>query len=233
MAPKVIAIDGPAGSGKSTVAKKLAAALDLPYLDTGAMYRWVAFQALYAKTSLTDEEALLKIAEVSDFRFPWVNSQFEIHVSFEGGPFKKLGTEIRSQEVSMATSDISKISSLRKILVRKQQEIGSREGAVCEGRDTGTVIFPKAPIKFFLEASPQVRARRRHDELVQRSAQTAPSYEEVLKDVIRRDQQDASRSDSPMKPAPDAEVIDTSSLSEQEVFELLLSKIQSRDQVWA
>jgi len=224
----IVTIDGPAGTGKSTIAKRLAIALHLPYLDTGAMYRWIAWYAITNKLELQSEEALVQVAERSNFRFPIVDGAFQFEVSFDGSAFKLLGVEIRTPEVSMATSDASRFAALRKVLVRKQQEIGSHSGAVCEGRDAGTVIFPTAPVKFFMTARPEIRATRRHQELLAKSSSVAPSYEEVLKDVLKRDQQDAGRSESPMRPAEDAQIVDTSDLSEDQVFDLLLGQVQLR-----
>jgi len=222
----IVTIDGPAGTGKSTIAKRLAIALHLPYLDTGAMYRWIAWYAIQNQLDLQSESILVQIADKSNFRFPIVNGGFQFEVSYEGSAFKLMGPEIRSPEVSMATSDVSRFPALRKVLVQKQQEIGSQSGAVCEGRDAGTVIFPHAPVKFFMTARPEIRATRRHQELLAKTASSAPSYEEVLKDVLQRDRQDSGRSESPMRPAEDAQIIDTSDLSEDEVFELLMQQVQ-------
>jgi cytidylate kinase len=224
----IVAIDGPAGTGKSTIAKRLALELKLPYLDTGAMYRWVAFEAMRMKVSLDEPTGLMEIAEESSFDFPAVEGVFQVAVNYRGQGVKILGNEIRSPEVSMATSDISRFPELRRVLVKKQQEIGSRSGAVCEGRDAGTVIFPQAPIKFFMTARPEIRAGRRHLELLQKQGSQAPSYESVLADVLQRDQQDAGRAASPMRPAADALLIDTSDYSEEEVFFRLLGTIRDR-----
>jgi len=224
----IVTIDGPAGTGKSTIAKRLAIALQLPYLDTGAMYRWIAWYAIQNKIELKDEAAIVLIAESSNFRFPIVNDTFQFEVSYKGSAFQLMGNELRTPEVSMATSDVSRFPTLRKVLVRKQQEIGSQSGAVCEGRDAGTVIFPNAPVKFFMNARPEIRATRRHQELLSKSASSAPSYEDVLKDVIARDRQDSGRSESPMRPAEDAQIVDTSDLSEDQVFDLLMSQVQAK-----
>lgn len=223
----VVTIDGPAGSGKSTVARKIAEALRLPYLDTGAMYRWVAFQSRQEGFAESDIEEISRIASESEFSFPFRSGKFEIEVKYKASS-KVLGPEIRTQEISMLTSRLSRLKKLREILIQKQREIGSQTGAVAEGRDAGTVIFPKADRKFFLTASPEVRARRRELELRARFGSQVPSFEEILKDVNQRDAQDRDRAESPMIPAPDAELIDTSELSEAQVMETLLAKIGAR-----
>jgi len=223
----IITIDGPAGSGKSTVAKRLARELRIPYIDTGAMYRSVAYRALQQSISLDNEEDLLKIAENLSFRFELDEQAFRIYVKASSDDQEKLlGPEIRSPEVSMGASQIAQYGKLRACLVAKQQQIGRRNGGVLEGRDAGTVIFPDAPIKFFLTASAEVRAERRYIELKNRMGEETPSFEKVLDDVNLRDQQDQNRQASPLKPAPDAIIVDTSGLDENGVFDILLEKIQ-------
>jgi len=224
----VVTIDGPAGSGKSTVAKRIARYLRLPYIDTGAMYRTVAWVALQKLKSLDDTAALVDIANSMGFRLESDAHDFRIFYCYAGSEYKLLGTEIRSPEISMASSYVAQESVLREILVKKQQEIGKMNGGVLEGRDAGTVIFPKAEIKFFLTASAEVRARRRYDELLLRLGVEAPNFEKVLADVKKRDQQDEEREASPMVAAKDAEIIDTSGLDENAVFDKLLDIIKRR-----
>lgn len=224
----IVTIDGPAGSGKSTVARKLAEALRLPYIDTGAMYRTVAWLALQEGLDLEDEASLTAIAQEVDFDFRFEGGNFQIFYMRAGSSKLELGKEIRSPEISMAASQIARYAELRKALVAVQQKIGNRQGGVLEGRDAGTVIFPKADAKFFLTASSETRASRRHQELVRRMGDEAPSYENVLNDVIRRDQQDGGRVASPMKPAEDAEVVDTTGLDEKAVFDSLLKRVRDR-----
>lgn len=220
----IITIDGPAGSGKSSVARRLALELAVPYIDTGAMYRTVAHQALEQGASVDDEEALVHIAEVLDFRFAFRGKKSVVYCRERGGSEKEMGDEIRQPEVSMAASSVGKHPKLRQVLVKKQQEIGALKGGVLEGRDAGTVIFPNAPLKFFITASTEVRAARRGAQLNQRFGSEAPSHEEVLKSLRQRDDQDSQRAASPMKPAEDAEVLDTSDMTEEEVFSKLMDK---------
>jgi len=222
----VVTIDGPAGSGKSTVAKRIARHLRLPYIDTGAMYRTVAWVALQKLKSLDDTEALVDIANRLGFRFESDAYDFRIYYSYSGSEYKLLGSEIRSPEISMASSYVAQDSVLRAILVKKQQELGRMNGGVLEGRDAGTVIFPKAEIKFFMTASAEVRAKRRYDELLLRLGAEAPSFEKVLADVKKRDHQDEEREASPMVAAEDAEIIDTSGLDENAVFDKLQDVIK-------
>lgn len=224
----VVTIDGPAGSGKSTVARHLAKKLSLPYIDTGSMYRAVAFEGKKAGVSLENESELVALARTLQFRFVLSGEDFEIYCQRGSEPEHVLGAEIRTPELSLGASQVAKHPKLRAVLVEKQQEIGAKEGGVAEGRDAGTVIFPQAPVKFFLTASPEVRARRRQEELVKRQGDQARSYEEVLRDVNLRDQQDASRAASPMIPAKDAQLIDTSEMNIDEVLETLYEFAQNR-----
>lgn len=222
----MITIDGPAGSGKSTVAKKLARHLRLPYIDTGAMYRTVAWIAKNRGLDLKNVDQLVELAKPLQFEFESTEQGFQIKVSEKPGAEKAiLGQEIRSPEVSLGASEIAQWGPLRACLVQKQQEIGRQSGGVLEGRDAGTVIFPNAEFKFFLTASPEVRARRRYEELVLKMKDSAPTYEKVFSEVNLRDKQDQEREASPLKPAEGAIIIDTSDLDESEVFDILLKHI--------
>ncbi|TVQ80029.1 MAG: (d)CMP kinase [Bradymonadales bacterium] len=223
----IITIDGPAGSGKSTVAKRLARYFCLPYIDTGAMYRSVAYRAIQLGKSLEDIPALVEIAERLEFEFRFQDGDYFTAVSESGGEFVVAGDEIRSPEVSMASSKIAQWAELRSLLVRKQQASGRQKGGVLEGRDAGTVIFPEADLKFFLTASAEERAQRRHRELLEKMGKAAPSFENVLKDVSIRDQQDQGRKASPLMPASDAIRVDSSRLDEDQVFDRLAKRIQA------
>ena len=216
-----IAIDGPAGSGKSTVAKRIAKDLNILYLDTGAMYRAVALYALESKTDIENEAAIVDLMRT-----------LKLDVVYENGVQKTLLGErdvseaIRKPPVSMAASTVSKSASVRMKLVEKQREIASKMSCVLDGRDIGTFVLPEADFKFYLTASPEVRARRRYDELTAKGE--AVDFEELKAGIIRRDEQDMSRALAPLKQAEDAVLIDTSNLSIEEVVAAVKQKMQEK-----
>ena len=207
-----IAIDGPAGSGKSTIAKLLANDLGILYLDTGAMYRACALAALRAGVDISDEAAVILL-----MRSVCVN------VTYEGGvQHTLLGTEdvtglIREPEVSKAASAISKHESVRMKMAEMQREIAGKMSCVLDGRDIGTFVLPEANCKFFMTASPEERAKRRHKELVEKGS--ACTLKEVLDDINKRDHNDSHRAVAPLKAAEDAVRIDTTDMSIDEVTE--------------
>lgn len=210
----IIAIDGPAGSGKSTTAKLLAKKLGYLYIDTGAMYRAVTLYAI--KNNLLDDEK--KIIELA--------SQLNIELKFEDGQTKvsvngkDVTEEIRSLEVNQNVSPVSKIEGVRKILVQKQKQMGKNGGVVMEGRDITTVVFPNADVKIYLTATIDERARRRALEFAQKGQQI--DIEQVKQNILDRDRIDSSRDVSPLIKSPDAVEIDTSNLSiEQQVEQIL------------
>lgn len=195
----IIAIDGPAGSGKSTLAKKLAQALHFVYLDTGAMYRALAFKAKQAGIAPDDAERLTALAEQLSIEFRR-DSKGEQRVYLEG---QDISTEIRTPEISDLASKISVHAGVRRAMVAKQREMARQvNGLVAEGRDTTTVVFPDATLKIYLTASPEERARRRHHQLQMQGIEVP--YEQVLQEIIERDRRDSTRTESPLKEAPDA-----------------------------
>lgn len=212
----IIAIDGPSGAGKSTVAKAVAKKLDFSCLDTGAMYRAVAWQALCDGVALDDEEALGRIARERDIAFGHV----------EGDPIPKRvfigGTEvteaIRTAKIDKAVSPVSAAGPVREALVAQQQRIGRAGNYVVEGRDIGTVVFPEAEVKVFLTASDEERAHRRVRQNVDRGIGSI-DYDEVLADLQRRDEHDSSRATSPLRPAEDAVHIDSTDAYIEDVIE--------------
>lgn len=210
--PPLIAIDGPAAAGKNTVGKLLAKRLGYAFVDTGLMYRAVAYTALREGIDPQDEGNLGRIAE---------ELQFEISPSgellIEGG---EAGGELLGEEIGAFASRISRSRKVREILIAKQREIGVRGRIVMAGRDIGTVVFPDAAFKIFLTASAEERARRRHKELRERGREI--SFEEVLRDIEERDRMDRERSLSPLRPAPDAHIIDTEGLTPEEVVRKIL-----------
>ena len=218
----IIAIDGPAGAGKSTVAARLADRLGLPYLDTGAMYRAVALIAL--RDGLTpdlDDQGALRVAELmagSSIDFSADRGGTKILVDGED-----VSTEIRSPECSMMASAVSALGAVRNALVPLQRKLGMEHGGVMEGRDIGTVVFPDADLKIFLTASSEERARRRYQDLVRRDSET--SLEEVQNDQNRRDRQDTSRAESPLQVARGSVVVDTTGMTLEEVVDRLFEDV--------
>lgn len=222
--PIVVTIDGPAGAGKSTVAKRLARALGYRLLDTGAIYRAVALLARRQDISWDDEGAMANIARNLDVTFQFEGDTNRVSVAGED-----LTAAIRSPEISFGASRVSSLPAVREALLGLQRRLGARGGVVVEGRDTGTVVFPDAPAKFFLTASDQVRARRRHEELVELNQ--AAIYEDTLKDLRERDERDSSRAVAPLIQAPDAMLVDSSVLSLDAVVESMLAEVHRREEI--
>ena len=217
----IIAIDGPSGAGKSTLGKMLAKKLGLLYLDTGAMYRAVAFAVLESGESCSDP---VKAAEIArDSQIELTGEPENLQIKLNG---RDISAEIRSKEIAQAASVVSTNSEVRRILVRHQQELGKYGGGVLEGRDIGTVVFPDADIKFFLTAKPEERARRRFIEDQARGSTL--TYEQTLEEINQRDKRDVSREDSPLSIAEGAVVIDTSGMTLDEILELMLQKIEEK-----
>ncbi|MBI5522138.1 MAG: (d)CMP kinase [Desulfarculus sp.] len=216
----VVTIDGPSGAGKSTVSRKLALLLGFAFLDTGALYRGVALAAQWAGLESDDEAAVAAWLEGLDLAARPQGGRFM--VLLEGRDVEPF---IRNEEVANLASRLSAQAAVRGHLLGLQRQAGVLGDLVAEGRDMGTVVFPKAEAKFFLNASPAERARRRFLEL--KSSQPGLTLEEVLADLNQRDQRDAARSLSPLKPAADALVVDTTSLSQEQVIALLLDKVRA------
>lgn len=211
----VIAIDGPAGSGKSSVARRLAGRLGFVYIDTGAMYRSVALWALRTHVALDDMVRLGALASAAEISFEAGGSRV-----FLNG--EDVTSAIRTEEVSRAASKVSTIPGVRRAMVEKQRRMGEAASVVMEGRDIGTVVFPDAGLKVFLDASPEVRAERRAAELGQKGGA------DVAREMRERDERDSHRAESPLVQAPDAVYLDTSRLSLDEVEEAILRLFRER-----
>jgi len=202
----VLAIDGPAGSGKSTTAKALAERFGLLYIDTGAMYRALTQHALSNNIPVSDEEKLIAIAEEAELEL--ISSKGEVTVIWNG---TNVSQAIRTPEVDAAVSGISSIAGVRAIMVRRQQEMGRKGGVVMEGRDIGTVVFPLATAKIFLSADLEARVERRYKQYQQRGREV--SREELTRDLAERDRQDSERETNPLSISPDSLVIDCSDMN--------------------
>jgi len=216
----IIAIDGPSGAGKSTLGRMLARALNLLYIDTGSMYRAVALAVMEASISATDDIAVGSLASRVDIDIK--GDPDSLRVSLEG---RDVTDEIRTEEVTETSSIISTIPQVRRAMVARQREMGKR-GAVLNGRDIGTVVFPDADVKFFLTAAPGERAQRRFTE--ERGQDADVSFEATLADMIERDRRDSTRDDSPLKVAEDAIVVDSTGLSIDEVLEKMMAAIDRK-----
>ena len=207
----VVAIDGPAGAGKSTIARHLARHFGLLNLETGAMYRAFALKALRLEFPLDDPAALQQLVAETDIKLE--PGEDENRVLLDG---EDVTGQIRNQTVTDAASRVSVFPPIRAAMVKRQQEMGARGGVVMEGRDIGTVVFPNAEVKIFLDAAPEVRGMRRYDQIGQRGhpdAKPVPPPEEVIRDLRARDERDRNRADSPLRPAPDAFLLDSTNLS--------------------
>ncbi len=209
-----IAIDGPSGVGKSTIADLLAEKLEMIHLDTGAMYRCVAYYMLQNKVDLNNSEELS-------------NALNNIHISFDNGAVylnqSNVSEEIRTNEISMATSKVATLPAVRKKMVSLQQEIAKDKGYILDGRDICSVVLPDAEIKIYMDASSKARAERRYKEYIQKGIEA--DYETIYQDIVARDYQDSHREISPLVQAEDAIRIDTSNSSIEQVVEEVLNII--------
>ncbi|MNR86797.1 Cytidylate kinase [compost metagenome] len=223
MSRLIVAIDGPAGAGKSTVARKVANRLGLLFLDTGAMYRAITWKAMQQGLPLDDAEAITRLAQ---------ESRIELQPGQDGDRVRIDGQDvtdaIRSPEVTRNVSQVSAHAGVREVLVERQREMSKDGGVVAEGRDIGTVVFPNAPVKIFLVASPMERARRRAKDLEAKGHTV--DLEELAAEIARRDAYDSNRAVSPLKPAADAVHVDTDTMTADQVVDRILAIAQERQE---
>ena len=218
MMEKVITIDGPAGAGKSTVSKAVAAKLQYIYLDTGALYRALAYKALKNNINVRDANELAKLCSTTDIALKNLDGKLTVYVDGEN-----IDNKIRTEEVGLAASTISAFPVVREKLLSLQREAGARGGIVAEGRDMGSVVFPEAEFKFFLDADVEERIQRRHTEIVQKNGPA--KRDAVTRDMQARDQQDSQRKIAPLTAASDAIIIDSTFLDVSQVVEMILKRV--------
>lgn len=212
MSKIIVAIDGYSSCGKSTIAKALAKYAGYTYVDTGAMYRAIGLYTL--RHGLTEQTDI--IAALPHIQVGFILIDGAQHVTLNG---EDVESQIRTLEAGNRASEISQIKEVRAFLVAQQQKMGEAKGIVMDGRDIGTVVFPNAELKLFLTASPEVRAQRRYDELVEKGEK--PDFEDVLRDVNERDYRDTHRAESPLRQAEDAIVVDNSHMTREEQMQVI------------
>ncbi len=214
----IITIDGPGGAGKSTIGKILAKKLDYVYLDTGALYRALAYKALKEKILIDDPASLATLCRHTEVVLK--NNRGHLNVYVDGEDVER---KIRTEEVGLAASKISTFPVVREKLLDLQRQAGIQGGIIAEGRDMGSVVFPGADYKFYLDASVEERTRRRHQELLQKNS--VAEYESIKKDMQARDRQDSQREIAPLKAPEGSVMIDSDHLSIEEVVEKIISTI--------
>lgn len=219
--PLTVAMDGPVGAGKSTIADVVAQRLGILHLDTGAMYRAVGLSALRRGIQLNDEAALEKLC--GEIQLAVAYHAEGMHIFVDGEDVTGM---IRTEEVSMATSTVSKIAGVRRAMVAMQRKLAAETPMLLDGRDIGTRVLPDAPVKIYLTADAEERARRRWEQLKEKG--TEVPYEQVLEDLRRRDDQDMNRTVDPLRPAEDAVIVDTTGLTFDESVEKILAVIKER-----
>ncbi|MGE4291566.1 MAG: (d)CMP kinase [Desulfovibrio sp.] len=216
----IVTLDGPAGVGKSSMARELSEALGIPYLDTGAMFRGVAWKL--GENAWEWDEAWLSQA-LDTISFELHGSGADSGLSLDNVP---LGEEIRNERVGMWASNLAKLPVIREFLKKAQRDIGERSSLVAEGRDMGSVVFPQATVKFFLDADVRERARRRYEQL--REKNEPADMEELAESIRARDDQDRNRAVAPLRPAEDAVLVDTTHLNREQVAALLIGTVRER-----
>ena len=213
-----IAIDGPGGAGKSSLAKAVAKKLEIIYVDTGALYRTIGYYMLNHNIDTTDEVAVSK--ELDNFKLELTYVDGEQVILLDG---ENVNDAIRTPEMSMAASNVSAIKAVREFLLDTQRDIAKKHSVIMDGRDIGTVILPDAEVKIFLTATPEARAKRRHEELKEKGQNV--SYEQVYAEMVERDNNDANRDIAPCIPANDSIMLDNSAMTEKETVEAVIKII--------
>jgi len=219
MEPTIIAIDGPSGAGKGTIARAVARRLGFHHVDTGAMYRAVAWKAVHDGIDLSDEAAVSAVAERAEFDVS------DGRVAVDGHDIVRA---IRTPEMDAAASIVARQPEVRRVLVARQRALSVRGGTVMEGRDIGTVVFPDAPVKIYLDASPEERARRRATDPAHASGKGTAAIQEVATALAERDRRDTTRAASPLAVAEDAVLIDTTALSIEEAVERVMEIVRQK-----
>ncbi len=217
----IITIDGPAGAGKSTVSKMLAKRLGYIYLDTGSLYRALAYKALKDKIVLDDDSALDSLCSNISIVLKKIDGQMKVYVDGED-----VGDKIRTEEIGLTASKISAFAIVRQRLLQLQREAGAQGGIVTEGRDMGSVVFPHADYKFYLDADIEERIKRRHKELFGKG--NTSELQSIQKDMLVRDKQDSKREIAPLRPTSSSIIIDSTKLSVPEVIEKIIQQMSSK-----
>ena len=214
-----IGIDGPAGAGKSTIAKRIAAILNIPYLDTGAMYRAVAVAAKRHGVEFTDEPEIAKLVEAIDLRVRYTETG-EQRMLVDG---EDVTGELRTEEISQGASLVSRVPAVRDRMTLLQREVAHEQRVIMDGRDICTNVLPDTPYKFFVTASAEERANRRYKQLIE-SGQSA-EYDTIMHDILRRDKQDRERADKPLYCGEDTKLIDTTDMTIEEAVNAILAEV--------
>lgn len=217
-----IAIDGPGGAGKSTVARAVAKQLGFIYVDTGAIYRAIGLKFVRTGKSFTNEN-IISVLPGTELSLTHIDG--EQHIIIDGEDVSSL---IRTQEISSAASKVSAVPEVRAFLLDLQRDIARKNNVIMDGRDVGTVILPNAEVKIFLTANVEVRARRRHRELMAKGLETPDTFERVLKEVAERDKADSERATAPLKPAEDAVLVDTSDMDFEQSVQTVINIIRRK-----
>ena len=217
-----IAIDGPGGAGKSTVARAVAKQLGFIYVDTGAIYRAIGLKFVRTGKSFTNEN-IISVLPGTELSLTHIDG--EQHIIIDGEDVSSL---IRTQEISSAASKVSAVPEVRAFLLDLQRDIARKNNVIMDGRDVGTVILPNAEVKIFLTANVEIRARRRHRELMAKGLETPETFERVLKEVAERDKADSERATAPLKPAEDAVLVDTSDMDFEQSVQTVINIIRRK-----